>query len=167
MLKEGGSLITYVPQYALLEVGNKIEAKGLKYRWEFSIEHTGKLVAYHESRIVIGGKRLLWFTKGDKISEIAPCIYENTYIHDFIKSTPPDKTLHEWAQSSKEAEYYISKLCPEIGLVLDPFMGVGTFGIAHLKLNRKFIGIEIKVETFEDAKARINKQELERIKGGR
>ena len=108
VLKEGGSLIAYVPQYALVEVGNKIESKGLKYRWEFSVEHTGKFVAYHDSRIVVGGKRLLWFTKGDKISEIAPCVYEGTYIHDFIKSTLPDKTLHELAQSGREAEYYIS-----------------------------------------------------------
>ena len=126
VLKEGSSLIVYVPQYALLEVGNRIESKGLKYRWEFSIEHTGKLEFYHDTRIVVGGKRLLWFTKGDKISKSAPCVNEGTYIHDFIKSTPPDKTLHELAQSSKEAEYYISKFVPQnVGLVLDPFMGFG------------------------------------------
>ena len=157
-LKEGGSLIVYVPQYAILEVGNKIESKGLKYRWEFSVEHTGKFVSYHESRIVIGGKRLLWFTKGDKISQNAPCVYEGTYIHDFIKSTPPDKTLHEWAQSSKEAEYYISKFVPHNnGIVLDPFMGSGTTGIAALRQERLFTGIEINAERFETAEANIKK----------
>jgi len=51
----------------------------LKYGWEFSVEHTGKCVSYHESRIVVGGKSLLWFTKDGKISETVPCIYENTY----------------------------------------------------------------------------------------
>ena len=158
VLKEGGSLVTYVPQYALVEVGNKIESKGLKYRWEFSVEHTGKFVAYHDSRIVVGGKRLLWFTKGDKISEIAPCVYEGTYIHDFIKSTPPDKTLHVWAQSPKEAEYYISKFVPHnIGLVLDPFMGSATTGIAALRQGRLFTGIEINAERFETAEVNIKK----------
>ena len=157
-MKEGGSLIAYVPQYVLLEVGNKIGSKGLKYRWEFSVEHTGKFVAYHDSRIVVGGKRLLWFTKGDKISEIAPCVYEGTYIHDFIKSTPPDKTLHELAQSSIEAEYYISKFVPHnIGLVLDPFMGSATTGIAALRQGRLFTGIEINTERFEIAEANIKK----------
>ena len=141
-----------------MEVGNKIESKGLKYRWEFSVEHTGKLEFYHDTRIVVGGKRLLWFTKGDKISEIAPCIYERKYIHDFIKSTPPDKTLHELAQSSKEAEYYISKFVPQnVGLVLDPFMGSATTGIAALRQGRLFIGIEINAERFETAKANIKK----------
>jgi ParB-like chromosome segregation protein Spo0J len=158
VLREGGSLIVYVPQYAILEVGNKIESKGLKYRWEFSVEHTGKLVAYHYTRIVVGGKRLLWFTKGDKISETAPCVYEGTYIHDFVKSTPPDKTLHEWAQSPKEAEYYISKLVPHnIGLVLDPFMGSATTGIAALRQGRLFTGIELNAERFETAEANIKK----------
>jgi 16S rRNA G966 N2-methylase RsmD len=161
VLKEGGSLITYVPQYVILEVGNIIESKGLKYRWEFSVEHTGKLVTYHDSRIVVGGKRLLWFTKGDKISEIAPCIYEGTYIHDFIKSTPPDKTLHEWAQSSKEAEYYISKFVPHnIGLILDPFMGSATTGIAALRQGRLFTGIEINAERFETAEVNIKKSSI-------
>jgi DNA modification methylase len=36
-------------------------------------------------------------------------------------------------------------------------MGSGRFGVAALKLNRKFIGIEINPETFEIAKARISK----------
>ena len=157
-LREGGSLVTYVPQYALVEVGNKIESKGLKYRWEFSVEHTGKLEFYHDTRIVVGCKRLLWFTKGDKISEVAPCVYESTYIHDFIKSTPPDKTLHELAQSSKEAEYYISKLVPQnVGLLLDPFMGSATTGIAALRQGRLFIGIEINSERFETAETNIKK----------
>jgi len=131
----------------------------LKYRWEFSVEHTGKLVFYHDSRIVVGGKRLLWFTKGDKITEFAPCVCEGTYIHDFIKSTPPDKTLHEWAQSSKEAEYYISLFVPQnVGLVLDPFMGSSTTGIAVLRQRRRFIGIEINAERFETAEANIKKR---------
>ena len=66
------------------------------------------------------------------------------YIHDFIKSTPPDKTLHELAQSSKEPEYYISKFVPHtVGLVLDPFMGSATTGTAALRQGRLFIGIEI------------------------
>ena len=43
-------------------------------------------------------------------------------------------------------------------------MGSGTTGIAALKLNRKFIGIEKNPETFEIAKLRINKEEFERIK---
>jgi len=30
-------------------------------------------------------------------------------IHDVIESKPPDKTLNDWAQSTVEAEYLISR----------------------------------------------------------
>jgi len=41
------------------------------------------------------------------------------------------------------------------GLVLDPFMGSGTTGVACVKLGRKFIGIEIEPKYFEIACKRI------------
>lgn len=41
------------------------------------------------------------------------------------------------------------------GLVLDPFMGSGTTGLACKELNRDFIGIEIEPVYFEIAKQRI------------
>lgn len=43
-------------------------------------------------------------------------------------------------------------------LVLDPFMGGGTTGVACKELNRDFIGIEIDEKYFHTAKERINKE---------
>ena len=40
-------------------------------------------------------------------------------------------------------------------IILDPFMGVGSTGVAALEMDRKFIGIEIDKEYFEAAKKRI------------
>ena len=44
---------------------------------------------------------------------------------------------------------------PTCQTFLDPFMGVGTTGVAALRLRRKFWGIEIDKKYFDDAKARI------------
>ena len=41
-------------------------------------------------------------------------------------------------------------------VVLDPFMGSGTTGVAAKSLNRKFYGIEIDKEYFEISKKRIS-----------
>jgi len=40
-------------------------------------------------------------------------------------------------------------------VVLDPFMGVGSTGVAALHTDRRFIGIEIEKEYFDAAKTRI------------
>ena len=42
-----------------------------------------------------------------------------------------------------------------LGLVLDPFMGSGTTGVACANLGRKFIGIEIEPKYFDIACERI------------
>ncbi len=42
-------------------------------------------------------------------------------------------------------------------IVLDPFMGVGSTGVAALEMERKFIGIEIDKEYFDAAKKRLSR----------
>jgi DNA modification methylase len=46
-------------------------------------------------------------------------------------------------------------------LVLDPFMGSGTTGVACLHTDRRFIGIEIKPEYLEIARRRIEVEQLQ------
>ncbi len=44
----------------------------------------------------------------------------------------------------------------ENDIVFDPFMGVGSTGVAAIELKRRFIGVELNNEYFEAAKKRIN-----------
>ena len=44
---------------------------------------------------------------------------------------------------------------PDARIILDPFMGSGTTGVACVKLGRKFIGIEISEDYFDIACKRI------------
>ncbi len=45
--------------------------------------------------------------------------------------------------------------CPEGGIVLDPFFGAGTTGVAALMLGRRYIGIELNPDFCEIARKRI------------
>ena len=49
----------------------------------------------------------------------------------------------------------VAKCSREDQLILDPFMGSGTTGVACVNLGRKFIGIEIDPEYFDIACRRI------------
>lgn len=53
-------------------------------------------------------------------------------------------------------EFYINNSSKMNDVVLDPFMGSGTTGIACLNTNRRFIGIELDENYFSIAKKRID-----------
>jgi hypothetical protein len=128
-----------------------VEEAGLRYWWTLCLKHSGASARVFGRYIIAGWKPILFLVKGSK-PNIA-----GDLIHDVIESKPPDKTLNDWAQSTVEAEYLISKLTVENQIVFDPMMGTGTRGIAALKLKRQFLGMEKDVETFEDAKRNISK----------
>jgi DNA modification methylase len=66
------------------------------------------------------------------------------------------KNIHPTCKPTKLMEYLIKMVTPKGGIVLDPFMGSGTTGIACRKLNYGFIGIELEPDYITIAKARID-----------
>ncbi len=54
-------------------------------------------------------------------------------------------------------EFFIKALTKQDDLVLDPFMGSGTTGLAAIKLERNFVGIELEEDYYNLAKNRILK----------
>jgi 16S rRNA G966 N2-methylase RsmD len=149
VLKPGGSLVSIIGHYALIRSAKLIEESGLKYIHIMAIIHSGGSSMLYPYHTRVKWKPMLWYVKGTVPNT-------TTIIEDVIDSKPPDKSLHKWAQSPIEAERVIEGLTVgENQIVLDPFMGAGTFGIAALKLKRKFIGIEIDPDSFKIAEANI------------
>jgi DNA modification methylase len=79
-----------------------------------------------------------------------------TLVDRFSKT--PAKNNHPTVKPLKLMEYLVKLVSREGAVVLDPFMGSGTTGIACRKLNRKFIGIEMEEDYIKIAKARINSE---------
>lgn len=69
--------------------------------------------------------------------------------------------LHDTEKPVELMEILISNSSKVNDIVLDPFMGIGSAGIACKKLNRDFIGIELDEKYFNLAKERINKEKGE------
>ena len=69
--------------------------------------------------------------------------------------SPPKKNTHPTVKPIKLMEYLIKLVTPKGGVVLEPFMGSGSTGIAAKNLGMSFIGIEKEEEYFDIAKQRI------------
>ena len=142
VLRDGGSLLCYAGHYAIGNIIDMMKSHGLSFHWPIAVIHSGPSASVFGRKILVGYKPMLWFVKGK---------YEGEFVRDVIQSEFQGKELHDWAQSTKESDYYIKYLTIENEIVYDPFMGQGTFGISAVKQNRQFIGCEIDSEHFANA----------------
>lgn len=68
-----------------------------------------------------------------------------------------ERTEHPTQKSLKVIEEIIKVHTNKDDIILDPFMGSGTTGVAALNTNRKFIGVEVNPKYFDIAVSRIVK----------
>lgn len=64
--------------------------------------------------------------------------------------------LHPTQKPVDMTEYMLSKFSDEGNVILNPFMGSGTTGVACVNTNRNFIGMELDCDYFKVAEQRIN-----------
>ena len=82
------------------------------------------------------------------------CICEEPDFNEFIKTTL--KNNHPTVKPVKLMSYLVNLITPEKGIVLDPFMGSGSTGMACKANGFNFIGIDLDEEYVNIAKARID-----------
>jgi len=147
ILRPGGSLICYLGQYATADVC-RLVGNHLKFLWPLCCYHEGpgQVMAFWGIRVK--WKPMLWFVNGGNRFDTA------AVVEDLIVSTK-EKTAHPWQQSVTEARYYIEKLTPSGGLVVDPFCGGGTTAVAAKQAGRKWITCELDPEYAAIATQRI------------
>ena len=73
-----------------------------------------------------------------------------------VQKISTERGLHPTQKPVALGEFMIETFTNEKDTVLDFTMGSGSFGVAAKNLNRKFIGIEKELSTFELASGRIN-----------
>ena len=70
--------------------------------------------------------------------------------------------VHEWGHPTEKPldlmKWTIEQIPPPATLILDPFMGSGTTGVAAVAMGRKFVGIEIEPKYFDIACTRIDRE---------
>ena len=121
----------------------------LKFWWIIAVHHEGATRNLPGKWVTVMWKPLVWFVKGSRA--------DTNLVQDVVRSKR-EKIAHDWQQSIHPPSYLIERLCPRGGLVLDPFLGSGTTGVASVRLGRRFCGSEIDQEAFHIARARIGQE---------
>lgn len=98
-------------------------------------------------------ERVYWLTKNPKTK-----MYNSINHHDVFdtKDWKPVGTKGEFKRAfPTQMPEDIIKCFPKAQIILDPFMGSGTTGVACVNTNRNFIGYELDEKYFNIAKERI------------
>jgi DNA modification methylase len=76
---------------------------------------------------------------------------------NFFPTPPVGYLKHPACFPEKLAEMWVQYISPPDGVVLDPFSGSGTTGVAALRHGRKYIGIDKESSYIEASRLRLNK----------
>lgn len=151
LLKPGGSLLVLSGHNALPDVLSSL-CRHLNYRWLLCFRNTSKRQGFlrHE-KIKVSWQPLIWLINGD-----TPAIYRT--VPDeiaYFENRFNKQIYHPWEQCLDGFLQIVEWFTDPADVVLDPFMGTGTTGVACVRLGRKFIGAEINPRTFRFAQEKI------------
>lgn len=148
VLKPGGSLIVMCGQSYLPEVIARL-GEHMDYHWCLAyLTPGGQSPQLFHKRVNTFWKPVLWFVKDD---------YNGDYTSDVLKSdvNDNDKRFHEWGQSLSGMRDIVERFTNPGDVILDPFLGGGTTGVAACGMGRRFIGADLRAENIAISHRRI------------
>ena len=156
ILNKNGSIIIFCSYRYISHIIDKLEECDLIVKDVLIWKKSNPMPRNTDRRYVQDTEFAIWavkknskwvFNKPKSISYLRSCFETSTV-------SGREKTIHPTQKSLKLMEQIIKIHTNENDIILDPFMGSGTTGIAAIKNKRKFIGIEIENNYFEIAKKR-------------
>jgi len=141
-----GLLIAYAPLFNLPEVHDRLR-EHLTFGWELALLLSGSNSRFMGRHMMRAWRPIVAYSTGTWPA--------GAWGTDVLTSPAPAKDNYRWEQSIEPAVELVERFCPLDGLVVDPFVGTGTFGAAAGNTGRRFIGCEMDGQRFADATRRL------------
>ena len=152
VLKKDGSFVVFNAWRNLGAIADYAEKQGFDTKDMIRLEKSNPMPRNRDRRYITDYECAIWFTKKG-----AKWIFnrqdEKYQRPKFVASI--ESGLHPTQKNLKLMEELVKIHSNQGDVVIDPFMGSGTTGMACKNLGRKFIGIEQDQTYFEIAKKRI------------
>ena len=157
VLKHGGSMLVFM---AIIKVESLIkiaERYGLYYKTTGIWHKLNPMPRNMNLHFVNSTESWIYFTYKKKTGTFNN---NGKVIHDFIETSVIGNGerkfgKHPTQKPIKLMGTFVNLLSNEKDVILDPFMGSGSTGVASVMNNREFIGIELNDKYYEIAKKRI------------
>ena len=128
-----------------------------------NIFNPARYLFWQHNNLVLGGngdfaydyEPIFYIKKGNpKLKEGKhSCLFNYTKPQSNFKI---DKLQHPTQKPIKLLEHIVNILPESTNIILDPFMGSGTTGVAAIKASKEFLGIEKETKYFNIAKQRLS-----------
>ena len=153
ILDKNGSFVVFNDWKNLGDISRYAESLGFVTKDMIRLEKTNPMPRNRDRRYITDFECAIWFTmpKAKWVFNRQSDTYERP---KYVGSI--EKGLHPTQKNLGLIEWLLKIHSNENDLILDPFMGSGTTGVACINTNRKFIGIELDENYFDIAKERLS-----------
>ena len=157
VLKDGGSMIVFMSIIKVETLISVAEKNGFYYKTTGIWHKLNPMPRNMNLHFVNSTEAWVYFTYKARTGTFNN---DGKVLHDFVETsvTPNSERKygkHPTQKPEQLMEHFVSILSDECDVVLDPFMGSGSVGVAAVRLNRKFIGIELEEKYYSIAHSRI------------
>lgn len=150
ILKPGGVLLAMSGKIHLDDVMARL-GEHLSYGWIYMLPLERGLTRINARNLLQGWKPWLAYSAGAWPSGSIE------FADDRIDSGYREKSRYRWEQDPIGALRLLEIFDPQArGIIVDPFTGTGSFGVAALKHGSRFIGVELDSGRFDGTVARLN-----------
>lgn len=159
VLKSDGFVLSMCGGSYLNQIFSMFDRAGLVYFWKYELAMTGASggqtwVHRNGSKMPINTwlKSILAYSKGDAVARCQTA--------DVFNGNGSNKLFHHWGQDVASARYYIDCFSRPGDLVLDPFIGGGTTGVACELIGRRWIGCDVDPMALATTQKRMREAEI-------
>ncbi len=158
VLKKGGAMVVFMAVIKVETLIRIAQENGFYYKTTGVWHKTNPMPRNMNLHFINSTESWVYFVHGSKTGTFNN---DGKVVHDYIElsvigSAEKKHGKHPTQKPVKLMEHFVQLLSNEGDMILDPFMGSGSTGVAALNLGRQFYGIELNEQYYRVALLRIN-----------
>ena len=161
VVRPGGKCLLFTDWRQLPTTTDALQVGGWVWRGVVPWAKPGGRPAFKQRAFLNSCEYVVWGTVGNAVEADDSTVP----LPGFMRAASPREREHI-TQKPVDVMRELSKIAPEDGIILDPFMGSGTTGVAAMIEGRRFVGVEMVEHYQQVAERRIREAQGQTVDRG-